>query len=109
LVYAIIYYIFGEGRSAIKDSKWVNYAEGEMEDVNYDGQSIKRSQRNIPMPGIFSPFSNPSGIRSIAKLLRSNSTFKVKTQAPYDNRDDDSYFQYENASNIQQAIDGHSL
>ena len=43
LVFAILYYICAEGRSAIKDSKWGDIEEEIEEAMNYDGQSIKRS------------------------------------------------------------------
>lgn len=43
LVFAIVYYIFGDGRASIKDSRWVN-VEDQIEDYNYnDLRSGKRS------------------------------------------------------------------
>ena len=60
------------------------------------------------MAGIYSPFSNPVGIKNVSKLLTTKS-FKIKTRTQYDENSFQSGFQLDNTSNVQYEFDANSI
>ena len=73
LIFAILYYTFGDGYSAFKDSVWCdqNLHEEDVEIYQDDESVVVKAKIELGYDtGVRTPVSNPAAIMSVNKLLR---------------------------------------
>ena len=61
LTFAVLYYLFTDGKEALSTSRWEN--------IQVDEQGAAVIPQGAPMPGIFTPGSNPSAMKAMMKSL----------------------------------------
>lgn len=94
--------MFGKGGDAFKNSKWLW--------VTPENEELILNRSCVPMGGMMSPASNPNQIKSLSKLLKTNS-FKAKVPRwGADNitsgdriEDDSEFFQYDDANSTKKS------